>query len=86
MEKCITYVGLDVHKNSIEISLADWGRDNEVRHYGSVGGDLHSLDKVVRRLVSQGSLREGCVGGNTALTFSWLSLMRPEQDELIRTI
>ncbi|ABB33012.1 transposase IS116/IS110/IS902 family protein [Geobacter metallireducens RCH3] len=54
MEKSITYVGLDVHKNSIEIALADWGRDNEVRHYGSVGGDLHSLDKVVRKLVSQG--------------------------------
>lgn len=54
MEKSITYVGLDVHKNSIEVALADWGRDNEVRHYGSVGGDLLSLDKVVRKLVSQG--------------------------------
>ena len=54
MEKSITYVGLDVHKNSIEIALADEGRDKEIRRYGSIGGDLQSLDKVVRKLVSRG--------------------------------
>lgn len=55
MEKCIMYVGLDVHKNSIEIALADSGRNNEVRHYGTISGDLAALDKVVRKLVSKGN-------------------------------
>ena len=56
MEKFITYVGLDVHKNSIDIALAGDGRDSEVRYYGTINGDLNSLDKVIRKLVSKGSL------------------------------
>jgi len=54
MEKSIMYVGLDVHKNSIDVALADSGRESEVRHYGSIGGDLGSLDKLTRKLISQG--------------------------------
>ena len=43
MKKRITFVGLDTHKNSIEVALADDGRNAEVRLYGSIGGDLGSL-------------------------------------------
>ena len=54
MGKFITYVGLDVHKKTIAVALADEG-GVEVRPYGVIDSDLSSLDKVVRKLVSRGS-------------------------------
>ena len=52
-EKSIIYVGLDVHKNSIEVAFADFGRDSEVRSYGKIDGSLDALDKFIRKLVSK---------------------------------
>jgi hypothetical protein len=50
MSDCITmHVGLDVHKDSIEIATADV-RGGEVHHLGRVGGDLPALDAALARL------------------------------------
>ena len=36
MTKSITFVGWDVHKNSIAVALADASRNTEVRNYGII--------------------------------------------------
>jgi transposase len=40
---------MDVHKESIDVAIAD---GKEARHYGRVGGDAASVDRVIRRLRS----------------------------------
>jgi transposase len=50
MKKSITFVGLDVHKNSIAVAIADAGRNAEVRNYGIIGGTLDELDRLVKKL------------------------------------
>lgn len=48
------FVGMDVHKDSIDIALAEGGSRGEARHWGVVGGDRAALDKALRKLVSLG--------------------------------
>ena len=43
------FVGLDVHKETIDVSIAE-DHQGEVRHYGVIASDLEPLDKVVRAL------------------------------------
>lgn len=50
MAKRNMFVGMDVHKESIDVSIAEEGRAGEVRHYGVIPGDLEAVAKVVRAL------------------------------------
>jgi len=36
LDKAITYVGLDVHKDTIAVALAEAGGDKDVREYGKI--------------------------------------------------
>jgi transposase len=40
---------MDVHKESIDVAIAT---QSEARHYGRIGGDAHSVDRLVRKLRS----------------------------------
>jgi len=55
VNKSIIIVGLDAHKDSIEIVTADTVGAQEVRHYGKIGGTMTALDKATRKLQSTGA-------------------------------
>jgi transposase len=55
MKYFITFVGLDVHKDTIDIALAESGDNKEVRNYGKIDGNLAALDKAIRKLRSKGT-------------------------------
>ena len=61
MKKTIKNIGLDVHKNSISIAIADDGRDGDVRYYGKIDNDMSQLDKVIRKLISKGGNTPICL-------------------------
>lgn len=51
------YVGLDVHKDTVTIAVADEGRGGEVRVYGQVSSDLRAVEKALRKIgADQGAL------------------------------
>jgi transposase len=55
MSTKLKYVGLDVHKDTTVVAIADGGRDGEVRVYGSISSDLHAVEKMMAKLRSDGS-------------------------------
>ena len=55
----ILFVGMDVHKESIEIALADDDK-TAVRRYGKIGGTQDALRKALRKLVSSGKTLHFC--------------------------
>lgn len=49
--KAITlYIGLDVHKDSIVIAIAEPDRHGEIRIFGTITNDLQALEKALNRI------------------------------------
>ena len=52
MNKIVHYIGLDVHKETIAVSIAPQN-STEVRRYGIIGGTLDAVDKLVKKLTQE---------------------------------
>lgn len=50
MQTITLYVGLDVHKDSITIAIAQAGAKGEIRLFGTITNDLHSIEKTLTRI------------------------------------
>jgi len=59
MSQNILFIGMDVHKESIEIAIAE-GASQEVRRYGKIGGTRDARRKALRKLVSLGQSLHFC--------------------------
>lgn len=59
MNEFIKYVGLDVHKETIAVSVAD-GRGGEVRYMGEIANTPEAMTKLVRQLGKEGARLSFC--------------------------
>ena len=57
------YLGLDVHKDSITIAIAQAGLKGEIRLFGTITNDLHALEKALNRI------RKAHQGAPVAVTY-----------------
>ena len=49
------FIGMDVHKNTVSIAIADGPRKGELRSYGTIPNDIKSIDKFIRKQISMGN-------------------------------
>lgn len=54
MDKAITYVGLDVHKDTIAVALAEAGMGSDVREYGKIANTPAALNMLAAKLAHGG--------------------------------
>ena len=68
MQTTRSFVGMDVHKETISISVAEDGRDGPVRFLGVIPNQPDDIAKMAKRLAKRGELdfcyEAGCCGYN----------------------
>ena len=50
MRKSTKYIGLDDSKDTIDVAIADEGRNGEIRRYGTIANTPEALRKMVKKL------------------------------------
>jgi transposase len=60
MEQSITYVGLDVHKETIAVAVAESGKRGEVREYGTIANSPTALKALTNKLSKSGAVLRFC--------------------------
>jgi transposase len=60
VEETITYVGLDVHKDTISVALADGGKRGDVRAFGQIVNTPTALARMLAKLSQPGRTLKFC--------------------------
>ena len=60
MEKLITYIGLDVHKDTIAVAVAEVGKRGEVREHGKIANTPTALKALAIKLTRSGQEPRFC--------------------------
>jgi transposase len=62
MVEPITYVGLDVHKETIAVALVAVGKRSEARAYGTIANTPTALKALTSKLTKSGTALRFCYG------------------------
>lgn len=60
MEKSLKYIGVDVHKETLAVAIADEERGSEVRYLGAVPNTDDAMRQLVKRLARTGAALSFC--------------------------
>ena len=58
MKRSEAFIGLDVHKETIAVAIADAGGNGEVRYWGTMPNTMHHLGQLVTKLAKKHSQLE----------------------------